>query len=74
MFKSLSNIEPDELANLAVNITIILLIIALCFSSYLRLYYRLKNMFVSRKLASVVSILIVLLGLIPILCIYNAII
>lgn len=74
MSKLLSNIEQYELANLAVNITIILLIIALCFSSYLRLYYRLKNMFVSRKLASAISILVVLLGLIPILCIYNAII
>lgn len=37
MSKLLNNIEQDELANLAVNITIILLIIALCFSSYLRL-------------------------------------
>lgn len=74
MSKLLSNIEPYELANLVVNITIILLITALCFGLYLRLYYRLKNMFVSRKLVSAVSILIVLLGLIPILCIYNAII
>lgn len=73
MSKLIDNINLDELANLAISITIILLIIALCFSSYLRLYYRLSNMFVSRKLASVVSILIVLLGLIPILCIYNAI-
>lgn len=74
MFKLLNNIELDELANLAVNITIILLIVSLCFISYFRLYHRLWKIFVSRKLASIVSILIVNLGLIPVLWIYYIII
>lgn len=73
MFKLFNNIELDELTNLAVNITIILLIVALCFISYIRLYHRLWKMFVNRKLASIVSILIVNLGLISILWIYYAI-
>ena len=73
MFKLFNNIELDDLANLAVNITIILLIVALCFISYFRLYHRLWKIFVSRKLASIVSILIVNLGLIPVLWIYYAI-
>lgn len=74
MFKSLSNIELDDLANLVVNITIILLIVALCFISHLRLYHRLWKIFINKKLASIVSILIVNLGLIPILWIYYLII
>lgn len=73
MFKLFNNIDMNDLANLAVNITIILLIAALCFASYLRLYHRLKNMFISRKLASAASILIVNLGLIPIIWVYYSI-
>lgn len=74
MFKLLNNIELDDLANLAVNITIILLIVALCFASYLKLYHRFWKIFINKKLASIVSILIVNLGLIPILCVYYLII
>lgn len=74
MFKLFNNIELADLANLVVNITIILLIVALCFISYLRLYHRLWEIFISKKLAFITSILIVNLGLIPILWIYYAII
>lgn len=70
MFKLFNNIELDDLANLVVNITIILLIVALCFTSYLRLYHRLWKIFINKKLAFITSILIVNLGLIPILWVY----